>query len=153
MRTNIGTVAVIFVLALTMGCKPGSEYARARQSEIKEFYTLWSETPMVAADHAGTRTYYDQFEGAVVRQWHSISDVFAEQGFVQQHGQVTLQFRLSSDGLITNVKVIQSTTKTVQTLMCEKAVLDPAPYGRWTTTMRDQIGADHQELRFTFVYD
>jgi len=36
---------------------------------------------------------------------------------------------------------------------CERAVLDPMPYGKWTHDMRLSLPSDSYQITFTFYYD
>jgi hypothetical protein len=38
-------------------------------------------------------------------------------------------------------------------LLCQRAVLDPAPYARWPSDMRRVIGDNYREVTFTFYYN
>lgn len=68
-------------------------------------------------------------------------------------GKVVLEFRLNYDGRITDLKVVEHSVDEILSLLCQKAVLDPSPYGRWPTDMRTKVGADYREVRFTFYYN
>jgi hypothetical protein len=37
-------------------------------------------------------------------------------------------------------------------LLCQKAVLDPAPFAAWPSDMRRMLG-DSRQIRFTFYYN
>ena len=37
--------------------------------------------------------------------------------------------------------------------LCQRAVLDPAPFEKWPSDMRRIIGSDRREVRFTFYYE
>ncbi len=50
------------------------------------------------------------------------------------------------------MKVAESTTGEVLSLICQKAVLDPAPFGVWPSDMRRTLG-DIRSIQFTFYYN
>ena len=97
--------------------------------------------------------YDAAFIAAVEERWYQLIDSYRDKGGVLRQGKVTLEFRLRFDGRITEMKTILSSTGDVQSLMCERAVLDPAPYARWPAEMRQQIQAEFREVRFTFYYE
>ena len=68
-------------------------------------------------------------------------------------GHVVLQFKLHHDGRITDMKVIENTVSETLSLICQKAVLDPAPFERWPTEMRQLNNGDVRSIQFTFFYN
>ena len=66
-------------------------------------------------------------------------------------GKVQLQFRLNYDGRISDLKVVQTTVGSTMTLMCEMAILNPAPYAPWPEDMRHMFGLS-RDITFTFYY-
>jgi outer membrane biosynthesis protein TonB len=88
---------------------------------------------------------------AVQQRWY---DLLAEQRFMQDRtGKVVLDFHLTYDGRITDVRVEDNTVGELLAVICQKAVQDPAPFGKWPSDMRKLVGADYREVRFTFYYD
>ena len=49
------------------------------------------------------------------------------------------------------MKVAESTAGEVLSLICQKAVLDPAPFATWPSDMRRTLG-DTRNIQFTFYY-
>ena len=37
--------------------------------------------------------------------------------------------------------------------LCQRAILDPAPYEAWPAEMRRIVDAEYREVRFTFYYE
>jgi hypothetical protein len=70
---------------------------------------------------------------------------------LESRGKVMIQFRLHYDGRITDMSVASTTTTEVLSLLCEKAVLDPAPFAAWPADMRRMLGED-RHIQFTFYY-
>jgi hypothetical protein len=68
-------------------------------------------------------------------------------------GYVKLEFNLNYDGRITEMKVLETTVTETLTLLCQKAVLDPAPFEAWNREMRLMIGGDSRRITFTFYYN
>jgi hypothetical protein len=66
-------------------------------------------------------------------------------------GKVVLQFSLHHDGRISDMNVAENTAGEVLGLLCEKAVLDPAPFAPWPIDLRRTLG-DIRNIQFTFYY-
>ncbi len=88
---------------------------------------------------------------AVQNRWYYLLDSgdFAR----DRTGKVVLEFNLTYDGRVTDMKVVENTVNELLCLLCQKAILDPAPYPRWPAEMRRMIGSDTRHVRFTFYYD
>ena len=88
---------------------------------------------------------------AVQRRWYYLLD---SRDFARDRtGKVMLEFRLNYDGRITDMKVAENTVDELLCLLCQKAVMDPAPYAAWPSDLRRLVGADYREVRFTFFYN
>jgi hypothetical protein len=92
--------------------------------------------------------YDREFVDAVQQRWFKLLD---ERNSTVP-GKVVLEFRLYYDGRITDMKMPQNEVGELLGLICQKAVLDPAPYRRWPTEMRREINADFRDIKFTFYY-
>jgi len=57
------------------------------------------------------------------------------------------------DGRITDLKVNGNDVGELLGLLCERAILDPAPYPAWPSDMRRMIGQNFREVTFTFYYN
>ena len=53
---------------------------------------------------------------------------------------------------ISDMMVMQNTVGDLLGYVCQKAVMDPAPYAQWPTDMRAMVGLDYREITFTFYY-
>lgn len=87
---------------------------------------------------------------AVQNRWYYLLDTRNFAG--EKTGRVTLRFRLHADGSVSQVGFVENTTDLVLGLLCQSAVVDPAPYAAWPSDMRHKIGADYREVTFTFIY-
>jgi len=94
--------------------------------------------------------YDEAFIDAVRNRWYNLIESRYD-GY--QIGKVTLQFRLNYDGRITEMKVADSTVGDILSLLCQKAVLDPAPFEKWPRDMRLAVGRDYRPIQFTFYYN
>jgi hypothetical protein len=88
---------------------------------------------------------------AIQNRWFDLLDSkeFSRDGT----GRVVIQFRLNSDGRITNVKIAENDVGDLLGYVCQRAITDPAPFARWPTDMRRLIGADYRDVTFTFYYE
>ena len=95
---------------------------------------------------------YDRaFIEAVESRWLSLLDSMSYDGY--RRGRVVLQFHLTHDGRITDMKVLENTVGETLGLLCQKAVLDPAPFDRWPREMRLLVDKDYRDIQFAFYYN
>jgi hypothetical protein len=104
--------------------------------------------PSVKATPFGT--YDAAFIAAVQQRWYDLLD---NGNFTQRSGKVVLQFHLNYDGRITDMEMTDNNVGELLALICQKAVLDPAPYAKWPSDMRRMIGENFREVTFTFYYN
>ena len=95
--------------------------------------------------------YDGLFIAAVQSRWYSLLD---SRDFARDRtGKVVVEFRLNYDGRITEMKEVENNVGELLGLLCQKAVLDPAPFDKWPSDLRRMVGADYREVRFTFYYN
>jgi hypothetical protein len=70
----------------------------------------------------------------------------------ERTGKVVVRFDLNYDGSISHLKLMDRTVDLALALLCESAIREPAPYGRWPAELRHLVGGDHREITFTFYY-
>lgn len=99
----------------------------------------------------GFGAYDRAFIDAVSSRWYDLLDNMSYDSY--HSGFVKMEFNLNYDGRITEMKVLETTVPETLTLLCQKAVLDPAPYERWPREMRLMIGGDDRRITFTFFYN
>jgi outer membrane biosynthesis protein TonB len=95
-------------------------------------------------------SYDAAFVAAVQQRWYDLLD---SSQFSQRSGRVVLEFKLTYDGRITDLKASDNEVGEILALLCQRAILDPAPYARWPDDMRRMIGSNHREVTFTFYYN
>lgn len=95
--------------------------------------------------------YDAEFIQAVQARWDDLLDNISFDGY--RRGRVVLEFHLNFDGRITDMKVLDNNVGEVLGLLCQKAVLDPAPFDRWPREMRLMVDKDYREIKFTFYYN
>jgi hypothetical protein len=86
---------------------------------------------------------------AVQQRWYDLLDTHQ---FAQRSGKVVLEFHLLYDGRITEMKMMDNEVGEVLGLICQRAIKDPAPYGKWPDDMRRMVEKPYREVKFTFYY-
>ncbi|HUR47787.1 MAG TPA: hypothetical protein VMZ27_18020 [Candidatus Saccharimonadales bacterium] len=95
-------------------------------------------------------SYDAQFIAMVQQRWF---DLLESTQFGQRSGKVVLEFHLYYDGRITDMKVNGNEVGELLGLLCQRAILDPAPYAKWPDDMRRMVAANFREVTFTFYYN
>lgn len=98
---------------------------------------------------------FGDYDGAIIaaiqQRWYGLLD---ERDYARGYtGKVVLTFRLNADGRVTEMRVQENEVSDILALICQRAVLDPAPFAPWPSDMRRMIGADFREVRFTFHHN
>jgi hypothetical protein len=97
----------------------------------------------------GFGDYDARFVEAVSQNWYNLLD--SQKFSLDRTGKVVLLFRLNYDGSISQMRFAGNNVGDLLGYVCEKAVLDGAPYERWNEDMRLKLG-DHTDVQFTFDY-
>jgi outer membrane biosynthesis protein TonB len=107
----------------------------------------------VSFDALGTAfgDYDQRIIAAIQQHWYDLMD--SKQNSLTRVGKVVVEFRLNYDGRITDINVVESDVSDMQSILCQLAITDPGPYERWPTKMRQTVGADYREVKFTFYYE
>lgn len=108
-----------------------------------------SLSPALDVKATGFGDYDAALIEAIQQRWYDLLD--SQQFALDRSGKVVLQFRLNYDGTITDMRVAQNTVGDLLGYVCEKAVIDPAPFAKWRTDMRLKLG-DSRDIQFTFYY-
>lgn len=87
---------------------------------------------------------------AVQARWFELLD---ERKFsFERTGQVTVTFRLHSDGHVSAIQDKPSTVGENLALLCILSIDQSAPFGAWPAPMRGWIGKEFIDITFTFNY-
>jgi hypothetical protein len=87
---------------------------------------------------------------AVQERWYQLLD---ERKFaLERAGKAVIKFSLHQNGSVNDVRTDTSTVGDTLSFLCELAVMQPAPYGKWPSEVRRLIGRDTLEVTFTFNY-
>jgi hypothetical protein len=84
---------------------------------------------------------------AIAHRWYSLLD--QHEYASDSRGKVVLQFHLHYDGRVTDMTVAENSAGELLGLLCQKGVLDPAPFAAWPSDMRRLLG-DTRSIQFTF---
>jgi hypothetical protein len=95
--------------------------------------------------------YDAEFCDAVQSRWFDLLDNVSYDGY--RRGKVVVKFHLDYEGRISDMSVVDNNVGDLLGLLCQKAVLDPAPYAKWPADMRRMADKDYREIRFTFYYN
>ncbi len=88
---------------------------------------------------------------AIQKRWY---DLLEDRNISRREvGKVILEFHLTVDGRITNMREQESEVASTLGLVCQRAVQDPAPYAAWPPDLRRIVGKDYREVRFVFHYN
>ncbi len=110
-----------------------------------------SHLAMVDAKGSPFGDYDAAFISAVEQRWFQLLE--NNQYMLDRQGKVVLDFRLHFDGRISNLETAQNSVGELLGLLCQKAILDPAPFPKWPKEMRQAVRDDFRDVRFTFYYD
>ena len=86
---------------------------------------------------------------AVQSRWYALIDKF---GMYERAGLVTVRFELLDDGQVQNWRITDTTVGQFLGLICEKAIIDSAPFDSLPDNLRALVGKEPREASFTFYY-
>jgi TonB family protein len=88
---------------------------------------------------------------AISQRWYDLLD---SQSFADsRQGKVTVTFHLNPDGSVTELKISGNTVGDLLGYICQEAIQQAAPFGKWPSDMRRMVGANFREITFTFYYN
>ena len=95
--------------------------------------------------------YDSVFVSIVQERWYALLD--NNRFMLDRRGKVALAFRMHYDGRISRLETDENTVGDVLSVLCQKSILDPAPFPKWPAEMRQIVGTDYRDVKFTFYYD
>jgi hypothetical protein len=110
-------------------------------------HALWSSLDAKATPFGN----YDRaIIEAVTQRWYDLLDShhYAE----DRDGKVILRFKLKPDGTIIEMQPLDNTVGEMLGYLCQEAIEEAAPFGKWPSDMQREIGANYREITFTFYY-
>ncbi len=92
--------------------------------------------------------YDAKFIDAVRTRWYQLLENRSTEG----SGRVMVEFHMHPDGRITDLTMTRNEMSDLLGLICQRAILDPAPYGPWPEEMRREIPNNVRDVTFIFYY-
>jgi outer membrane biosynthesis protein TonB len=86
---------------------------------------------------------------AVQQAWYNMIE---EHMGAPRTGKVVIEFRLTYEGKVINVRIAENDVGEILGQFCYNAITQPAPYGEWPPDMRRAIGNNYRDVKFTFYY-
>lgn len=105
--------------------------------------------PSLNVKVTGFAEYDQRFVEAVSQHWYDLLN--SQQFALDRTGKVTLRFHLNYDGSISEMKFAENTVGDLLGYVCQKAVMDSAPFERFPSDMRAKLG-NYADVQFTFYY-
>jgi outer membrane biosynthesis protein TonB len=87
---------------------------------------------------------------AVQQRWDDLLD--SQRFALDRTGKVTVTFHLNPDGSVTESKIGSNSVGDLLGYVCQEAIEQAAPFGKWPDDMRRMVGANFREITFTFFY-
>jgi hypothetical protein len=122
-----------------------------REKKVLRPRTIKEALMMQNLTASTTSISYDATLLDVIRsRWHALLDQVTYRNY--RRGIVVIEFRLDDHGRITYCKTAESTVGELLALLCQKAILDPAPYQKWPEEMGQSGTKDFRDIAMTFYY-
>ena len=142
-------IFIFSLLFLTVSCVPTTPQAAPGPSQPAPAVSAPKEPNLQIT--GVSKDYDSTFVSVVETNWWNL--VESTRTYNLGIGDVVLNFRLHSNGKITNMKVAKKTTGLLEAFLCEEAVLKGAPYPRWTEAMLKARGTNWTDAELTFKYE
>lgn len=94
------------------------------------------------------KDYDTSFRDSIMLRWGSLVGT----KWPSQHGKIVLQFRLSYDGSVSDIKVLEDSVDAGQVSICQAAILSSAPFPHWPQDMIRMVGANYRVVNIIFYY-
>ena len=94
--------------------------------------------------------YFAIFLSSVKNHWIRLLEQVDD--FPKKIETVVLEFKLKSDGSVSDMKTLESTGDERWRLLCQSAIRNPAPFARWPGEMQQGLGAESRTITLTFNY-
>ena len=137
----------------SFGSLVDSSMPEASRSELRAVLQKPNSLPgTISRDPKATPfgEYDSNFLASVERCWDLLLKQY--QG-TKRLGKVVLAFRLTYDGRITDMRIQENSAGEILGMLCQSAILNPAPYPPWPAQMRQTIDDNSREIRLTFHYN
>lgn len=106
------------------------------------------EMPVSTTD--GAIGEYDRgLLAAIQQRWFALLDTRQD---TPAKGKVVVEFQLYSNGSVAETRIAKSTVDKALDLLCQKAVLDPAPFSPWPYAVRKALTNECRRITLTFYF-
>lgn len=95
------------------------------------------------------KAYDDKVTGGIRKRWWDLTKSLPQ----KPGGRVVLNFKMTFDGQVKDLKVTETTVPDNYVDPGKKAVLDGVPYDPWPADMRRLIGGNPRDVTMTFYYE
>lgn len=92
--------------------------------------------------------YLERMIEAVSQRWNAM---VASRSYGETSVRVVLEFKITQDGTIEQLEVIDSSAQALGILLCRSAIEQGQPYGVWPQEMVEVLG-ESQTIKFAFYY-
>ncbi len=94
--------------------------------------------------------YDSEIINSVEKRWY---DLLESQKFeTDRKGKVIVQFKLKSDGSVTDIKIVENNVGELLGYITKNAITKGAPFAPWPVDMERMVGKDYREFTFNFYY-
>jgi hypothetical protein len=150
-----------FCLLLLAGCATPSSQPASSASNLAPVIISDAGVNFVNTNQLGTSlplsphntpfaAYDTTVTEAISKRWYDLLD--SGQFNSHRNGKVVVQFRLHSNGAVSDIKILDNNVGALLGYVCKKSIQDPAPFEKWPPDMQRMLNKDYRELTFTFYY-
>jgi len=105
----------------------------------------------VTRDTSAIEAYDQQLMNSITTHWHEV----LEQNYFKKHlpqGAVVVRFRLQDLGTVSDLEVVKNDAGDFWGYVCQKTIMDLAPFPRWPTKMRESLDKRYRDIEFKFSF-
>jgi hypothetical protein len=130
--------------------RPRSRVVRVPPGPLKDQRVGVSKTGEVRPDSKLSEygEYMERLIEAVKLRWDHLS---RKSPVHESNSFVKIEFKLTKEGLVRELEVVDTTSSPMARLNCRKAVSDGQPYEKWSKEMITVFG-EEQIVKFRFIY-
>lgn len=112
-----------------------------------------ASSPTVRDSNFGSRASpFHEYDQKIIRtiekRWLDLTPLIQMRG----RGQVVVDFKLNFEGGVSDLQVRPTRLLGFAVEICQRAILESAPFDPWPADMRRMIGERDREVTFTFNY-
>lgn len=113
-----------------------------------------STNPLPAGIVASQPLPFPEYDQALVKTVYAHwQDLLKALPAPDAQGTVVVGFELHSDGSVSRVNRLPSEVTPRLERLCERAIIESAPFAQWTPAMKTEIGGEARGIMITFDYN